>query len=304
MAGVILTGLHPKALWPGVEKWFGIGYGEHPEQYRDLFEVIEKPNRAYVEDVMTGPFPMLPAKPQGNPVSYMTHAQVYTTRYTFVTYAGGFQVSEEEIEFNLYADLAASRAKGLGFAKRQTVETISANVYNRAFNTSYLGGDGVVLCATTHPSAVGNWSNLLSPAADMSEAALEDLVIQILQAEDHIGNKIQLMAESLHVPPALWIEANRILKSTLQNDTANNAINVLRVTGEFPKGIKVNNYFTDSDAFFARTNCPDGMKFFNSKDVPLQQANDFDTGNAKAKTAKWFVPGWSDPRALYASPGA
>ena len=304
MAGVITTGLHPKALWPGVLTWFGIGYGEHPDEYRDLYQVIEKPKRQYVEDVMTGGFPMLPVKPQGAPISYMTHAQIYTTRYTFVNYAGGFMVTEEDIDFNLYEELANSRAQSLGNSKRQTVETVAANVYNRAFNTSYLGGDGQVLVASTHPSAVGDWSNILAPAADISEAALEDLVTQIMQAEDHVGNKIRQMAESLHVPPALWFEANRILKSTLQNDTANNATNVLRITGEFPKGIKVNHYLTDADAYFARTNCPDGMKFFNSKDTGLQTDNDFDTANAKTKTSKRFVCGWSNPLGLYGSPGA
>jgi len=55
-------------------------------------------------------------------------------------------------------------------------------------------------------------------------------------------------------------EAERILKSTLQNDTANNAINALKSTGMFSGGVKVNHYLTDTDAWFIRTNCPDGMK--------------------------------------------
>ena len=304
MAGVITTGLHPKSLQPGVLNWFGLGYGEHPEQFRDLFQVINKPGRMFLEDVLSSAFTTLPVKPQGQPVSYMTHSQVYTARYTFVTYAGGFQVTEEEMDANLYPELSASRAEMLGRAKRRTMETVAANVYNRAFNTSYTGGDGVVLVATTHPSAVGNQSNILNPAADISEAALEDLITQTMKTQDHVGNIIQQMPYSLHVPPDLYFEATRIMESQLQNWTANNAVNVLKLTGQLPGGVKVQQYFTDADAFFIRTDCPNGMKMFISWDKPLEMDKDFDTSNAKQKCSVRLIPYWSDWRQVAGSPGA
>ena len=300
---VIFSGNHPKALWPGVKAWFGVGYGEHPEEYRDLFD-IETSSQAWEEDVQMKGFGLMPIKREGTPATYTGQTQGWVSRYTHVAYSLGFIVTYEELLNNLYAKVAGSRAKALGFSKRQTKENVAANVYNRATTGGYTGGDGVVLCATTHPSAAGNWSNILDPAADISEVALEDLCIQIMGATDDNGLKIALQPNSLLVPRQLWFEANRILKSTLQNDSANNALNVLRSTNALPGGIKVNHYFTDSDAYFMRTNCPDGMKGYQRHSYDLKKDNDFDTDNAKAKTYDYYSFGWTDPRGLFMSAGA
>lgn len=300
---VIFTGNHPKALWPGVKAWFGVGYGEHPEEFRDLFD-IETSGQAWEEDVQMKAFGLMPVKEQGKSTTYQGQTQGYISRYTHVAYSLGFIVTYEELKDNLYAKVAGSRAKALGFAKRQTKETVAANVYNRHATAAYTGGDGVVLLTASHPSSVGNWSNILAPAADISEAALEDLCIQIMGAEDDMGNKIALQPMSLHVPRQLWFEANRILKSVLQNDTALNSINVLKSTNSIPGGIKVNHYFNDADAYFIRTNCPDGMKGYQRDSFDLKRDNDFDTDNAKAKTYDRYVFYWSDPHGLYGSPGA
>ncbi len=303
MPGVISTGNHPKALWPGVKAWFGVGYGEHAEEFKDLFET-QTSTQAWEEDVMTSGFPLAPVKREGSATTYASNAQVYVARYTHVAYSLGFIVTFEERINNLYPKLAANRSKALGFSMRQTKENVGANVYNRCTNGSYLGGDGVVLLSASHPSAAGNWSNILAPAADISEAALEDLIIQIMGATNHDGLKIALMAQSLHVPRQLWFEANRILKSTLQVNTGDNNINVLKATNALPSGIKVNHYFSDSDAFFMRTNCPDGMKHYQRHSYDLKPDDDFDTDNAKAKSYDYYSFGFSDPRALYGSVGA
>ena len=300
---VIFTGNHPKALWPGVKAWFGVGYGEHPEEYRDLFD-IESSGQAWEEDVQMKGFGLMPVKDQGMSTTYTGQTQGYISRYTHVAYSLGFIVTYEELRDVLYAKVGGSRAKALGFSKRQTKENIGANVYNRAFNSSYLGGDGLELCSTLHPSSAGTWSNELDPAADISETALEDLCIQIMGATDENGLKIALQPMSLIVPRQLWFEANRIMKSTLQNDSAHNALNVLRSTNALPGGIKVNHYFTDADAYFIRTNCPDGMKCYQRDSYDLMKDNDFETDNAKAKTYDRYSFGWSDPRALYGSAGA
>lgn len=303
MPGPIATGNHPKALWPGVKAFFGIGYGEHSEEFRDLFD-IEKSTQAWEEDVMTSGFPLAPVKAQGKATTYASHSQVYVSRYTHVAYSLGFIVTYEELRDNLYPKLANSRSKSLGFSMKQTKENVAANVYNRAFNTDYTGGDGQVFVCSTHPSAAGSQSNILSPAADISEVALEDLLIQVMGATNHDGLKISLMARSLHVPRQLWFEANRILKSTLQAENANNTVNVIKMTGEFPGGIKLNHYFSDSDAFFIRTNCPDGMKLYQRDRYDLAKDNDFNTDNAQAKSYDRYSVGWSDWRAAFASAGA
>lgn len=302
MSAPIMTGSHPKAMWPGVKAWFGVGYGEHSEEYRDLFD-IESSQQAWEEDVQMKGFALLSQKEQGKAVSYFGQTQGYVSRYTHVAYAGGFIVTYEEIKDNLYPKLAKSRAKALGFSKRQTKETVAANVYNRAHDSDYTGGDGSVLCVTSHATADGTQSNCLSTAADISEAALEDLWIQIAGATDDAGLKIGLQAQTLLVHRNDWFEANRILKSTLQAETANNAINALRSTNAFPGGIKMNHFFDDSDAFFIRTNCPDGMKMYVRDDYDLKKDNDFDTDNDKNKTYTRFSVGWSDWRAVYSNAG-
>ena len=300
---VIMTGNHPKALWPGVKAWFGVGYGEHSEEYRDLFNV-ESSGQNYEEDVQLSGFGLMPVKREGSSTTYTGQVQGYLSRYTHVAYSMGFIVTYEELKDNLYAKVAGSRAKALGFSKRQTKENVAANVYNRAFSSSYTGGDGKELCATDHPSAAGSQQNELTTAADISEVALEDLLILIMGATDEKGLKIALMGQRLIVPRQLWFEANRILKSTLQNDSANNAANVLKMTGALPGGIKVNHYLTDADAFFIRTNAPDAMKMYQRDSYDLKRDNDFDTDNAKAKTYMRFSVGWSDWRGVFASPGA
>lgn len=300
---VINTGNTPKLLWPGLNAVWGRDYEEHPKEFPDLFD-IESSEMNYEEEVeMTG-FGLASVKNQGAPTPYDTESQQSVQRYTHAAYALGFVVTREEIDDNLYEKKGVTRTQALAFSFRQTKENVAANVYNRAFNTGYTGGDGKALLVTDHPSLAGSWSNTLATAADMSEASLEDLCVQIMQAVNSRGLKIGLMPKSLIIPPALVFEAARILKSTGQSGTANNDINAMRSAGMFPDGIKVNHYLTDTDAFFVRTNVPQGMKLFQRVKAEFAQDGDFDTGNAKYKGYERYAVGWTDPRALYGSPGA
>lgn len=300
---VITTGNHPKLLWPGIAALFGMKYAEHPPEHSDLFELATS-TKAYEEEQELTNFGLAPIKGEGTAVSYTSHTQGGTKRYTHVAYALGYIVTKEELADNQYQQVASGRAEALARAMRQTEEIVKANIYNRAFNSSYTGIDGKELLATDHTSLAGNWSNELAVAADLSETSLEDLITQIGQAEDSTGNKIALMAQSLHVAVANQWEAIRILKSTLQNDTAQNAINALRAAGVLPNGVKVNHYFDDDDAWFVRTDAPRGMRAYDRVAIEFTKDNDFDTENAKAKAYKRFSAGWSDPRGLFGSPGA
>lgn len=301
---VINTGSFPKALWPGLNAWFGLKYDEHETEYNKLFDTFQS-DKNYEEDVNATGFGLAPQKSEGANLIYDDHQQGFISRYTHVAYALGFKVTREEQDDNLYEEVAMKRTGALAFSMRQTKETVGANVYNRAFNSSYTGGDGVELLATNHPlSGGGTFSNELSPAADLSEAALEDLIIQIHGATDDRGLKISLMPQSLIVPRQLYFDANRIMKSTLQNDTANNAINVLKATNALPGGIVMNHYLTDADAWFVRTNAPEGMKHFERVAPKFEEDNDFDSKNACYSAYERYSFGWSDPRALYGSAGA
>ena len=303
MAGAITTGNHPKALWPGIKKWWGRVYDEHTTEHTDLFDE-DTSNKAYEEDVQVTGFGLAPVKAEGASVSYDSESQGFVTRYTNVAYALGYIVTYEELQDGLYEVVSRRRSQALAFSMRQTKENVGANVYNRGFNSSFTFGDGKEWFATDHPTKSGDQSNELATAADLSEASIEDLVIQIMGATNDRGLKISLMPRKLVVPRQLVFDATRILKSTLQNDSANNAINALMANGVFPEGICVNHYLTDPDAWFIRTNAPRGAMYMKREGVSFTRDNDFDTSNAKAKSYERYAFGVTDWRGGYGSPGA
>jgi len=304
MAGVITTGNHPKALWPGVHAWFGAKYAEHPIEYTQIFDVREASQRNYEEIVSQTGYGLVPVKTEGESTKYDSKAQGYTTRFTHLAYSMGYIVTREALADNLYSEVSMSGAEDLAFSLRQTEENVAANVANRAFNTAYTGGDGKALCVTDHPLALGGtWSNALATASDFSEASMEDLAVQIMTAVNPRGMKVSIMPKRLILPPQLYFEAERVLQSQLQNDTVNNAINALKAKGIIPE-VAINHYLTDADAFFVKTNAPRGMTWFDREATEFKQDMDFDTDNAKAKLYRRFSCGWGDPRGMYGTPGA
>lgn len=299
---VISTGNNPKLLWPGLNAIWGRDYEEYAKEYTELFD-IKSSDMNYEEQVeMTG-FGLAPIKPQGQSTVYDTDTQGTVTRYTHVAYGLGFIVTREERDDNLYEKKAIERTQQLAFSFRQTRENVGANIYNRGFNSAYTYGDGQPLLSTAHPTLSGNQSNRLAVDADLSEASLEDLTIQIGKALNSRGLRISLIPDKLIIPVDLEYEARRILGSTLQNETANNAINALKSMGVFPGGVAVNHYLTDTDAFFIRTNAPQGMEWFDRIKTEFAEDGDFDTANWKYKGYMRFSAGASDFRGIYGSPG-
>jgi hypothetical protein len=304
MAGPISRSNFAKALWPGVNSWYGKAYDEHQVEYSQLFDSYNS-NKAYEEDVGISSFGLAQTKNEGGSIVYDEENQAFLTRYAHVVYGLGFIVTREMFEDDLYSIVAQRRARALAFSMRQTKEIVGANVYNRAFDPTLTGGDGVSMINDAHPNwAGGTWSNTLAVAADLSEASLEQACIDIMKYTNDRGLKISAMPESLIVPPDLVFEAERILMSPYRVGTANNDINALKQMGKFPKGIIVNHYLTDENAWFLRTNTPDGMKLFERRAMQFTIDNDFDTENAKFKSTERYSFGWTDPRAIYGSPGA
>ena len=303
MAGVITTGNHPKALVPGVKAWWGRAYNEHTPEYTDLFDK-DTSNKHYEEDVLVTGFALAQVKPEGEASIYDSESQGFVKRYTHVAYALGFMITFEENRDNLYAEVAKRRAPALAFSFRQTKENVAAQVYNRAFSSSYKGGDGLELCSEVHVAKGGTWANEPSAGSDICESAIEDGCIAIMGYTNDRGLKINLMPQSLHIHRNDWYEANRILKSTLQSNTANNDINALRSTNSFPKGIKMNHYFSDTDAWFIRSNVPRGMMYIERDSIMFDMDNDFDTKNLKWLGYERYSFGWTDPRAVWGNPGA
>lgn len=302
MAGVINTGSHPKLLWPGIHATWGQMYAQHSAEYPDLYDT-DTSNKAYEQDVQITGFGLAPVKGQGASVAYDSEMQGWVTTYAHIAYGLGYIVTYEELQDNLYKEVATRRAKANAFSMNQTVENVGAFLYNNAFTTTYFTTpDGQALISNAHvnPSG-GTFSNALTPGADLSEVALEDMCIQIMNATQDRGLRIAVMPQSLHIASSEWFNANRILKSVLQAHTGNNAINVLKATNAFPKGIKMNHYFTNPNSWFVRTNIPNGMQMFWRNKPSFDQDNDFDTKNAKAASYMRFSVGCTDPRGLYGS---
>ena len=301
MAGIINTSSFGKALWPGINAWYGKAYNEYPEEFKDLFNT-QSTSRAFEEDVGIVGLGLAKVKAEGAPVEYDGERQGFITRYTPIEYALGFIITEIMMEDDQYSVVGERRAKGLAFSMRQTKEIVAANVYNRAFNSAYTGGDGVSMINAAHPNVSGGtWSNIQN--SDFSELALEQACIDIAKLKDDKGLQIALMPESLHLPVDLVFDAERILKSNQRVGTADNDINALNSMGKFSRGAVVNHYCTDTDAWFIRTNSPDGLKHMERRADYFKMDEDFDTSNAKYKAAGRYAFGWTDPRGIYGSPG-
>ncbi len=308
----ISRGSISKQLIPGLNKVFGGSYGKIDEEHAVLFDK-EKSQRSFEEEVMFTGLGTAPEKFEGQSIFYDDMRETFTATYTHVTIALGFAITEEAVEDNLYAELSRRKAKALGRAMATTKQVRAADVFNNAFSTSYLGGDGAALITNAHPTLTGNQTNRPTSFVDMSETALETAVIDIADFQDDRGILINAMAVSLHIPSELRFTVEKILNSTLStniytaaatNATNRNDINALRSKGMFPKGAFLNHRFTDANAWFVRTNCEDGTKMFERVALQTGDEGDFDTGNYRYKARERYSFGWSDWRQWYGSSGA
>ena len=297
----IHSGAHPKALWPGIAKWFGRDYGKHPEYWKKCFD-MDTSEKSFEEDVELTGFGLMPVKAEGEAISYDSETQGYVTRYTNVAYGMGYIVTREAMEDGLYEAVSKRRSSALAFSAQTTKETVHANIFNRGFNSAFVGGDGVELFSTAHPTVNGVQSNELATPADLAEASVEDLCIQIMNATNSRGLKIAITPKTLLVSTADYFTASRIIESELQNDTANNAKNI--VGGMFKGGLVTWPFLTDTDAWFVKTDIPRGLVHFKRREGKFEQDNDFDTENAKAKWTERYAVGWTDWRGCYGSAGA
>ena len=301
-----------KELLPGLNAVFGIEYKDVDNEHASLY-ATEQSDRAFEEEVLFTGFGSAPVKSEGAAVQYDNAQEGYVSRYTNETVALAFAVTEEAMEDNLYDTFAKVRARGLARAMANTKQVKAADVFNNGFSSSYLGGDGVALFSAAHPTVgAGNQSNTLG-ATDLSEASLESALITISKAKDDRGILIGLQAVSLHVPSDLIYTADKILNSTLSTTTATNSttgvtnvndINALRNQGVLPKGFFVNRRFTDTNAWFLKTDCPNGTKMFVRSPLQTKMEPDFDTGNLRFKGRERYSFGWSDWRGFYGASGS
>lgn len=299
--GVITTSHFAELLWPGIKAIYGAEYAEYPEEYKQIFKV-EPSDRAYEEILGWSGFGLAPVIDEGSGVTFATMKQGFKQRATHVKYGIGFIITKEAYDDNQYDMPMKQGSRGLAFSMRQTKEYVHANIFNRAFNSTYSFSDGQELCSADHPNVSGGtWSNYV--ASDLDEDSLETACNSISQWTNDAGLIIALKPKALIIPPQLQFEAVRILQSITQNDTANGAINALRTMGSIPQ-IIVNHYLTDTDAWFIQTNATNGLISFERQKDTFARENDWDTDNAKFKAVGRYSCTCADPRALYGSAGA
>ena len=293
-----------KELEPGLNALFGLEYKNYENQHTEIYD-IENSDRAFEEEVMLSGFANAAVKAEGSAVTFDTANEAFTSRYTHETIALAFAITEEAIEDNLYDRIATRYTKALARSMAQTKQIKSANVLNNGFNSSFPGGDGKELFATDHPTqSAGSLANELSTSADLSETSLEQAMIDIAAFKDERGFKIAARGLKLIIPSELQFTAERILRSPARVGTADNDLNALSSKGMLPQGYVVNNYLTDTDAFFIKTDVPNGMKMFNRANLKTAMEGDFDTGNVRYKARERYSFGFSDWRGMFGSPGA
>ena len=244
-----------------------------------------------------------PTKSEGAGVDFDNANEAYTARYSHETVALAFALTEEAIEDNLYDRLGARYTKALARSMAHTKQVKAASVLNNAFNSSFSGGDGVELCSTAHPlSGGGTFRNEPSTPADLNETSLENALIDISTFVDERNMIIALRGAKMIIPPQLQFIADRLLESTLRPGSSDNDVNAVKNMG--PEGYTVNHFLTDTDAFFIKTDAPNGFKHFERSPMRTNMEADFDTGNMRFKARERYSFGFSDPRCVFGSPGA
>jgi|TARA_R110000765_G_scaffold52014_4_gene104755 hypothetical protein len=292
-----------KELEPGLNALFGLEYKNYENQHSEIFDT-ESSDRAFEEEVMLSGFANASVKPEGSAVTFDSANETFTARYTHETIALAFSITEEAVEDNLYDSIAKRYTKALARSMANTKQIKAANVLNNAFSSSFTGGDAKELCATDHPTIAGTFSNELATAADLNETSLEQAMIDIAGFTDERGLKIAARGVKMIIPSELQFTAERLMKTANRVGTSDNDINALVSKGMISGGYVVNNYLTDSDAFFIKTDVPNGLKMFQRAALKTAMEGDFDTGNVRYKARERYSFGFSDPRGIFGSPGA
>jgi hypothetical protein len=292
-----------KELEPGLNALFGLEYARYENQHEQIFDT-ETSDRAFEEEVMLSGFGTAQVKPEGTGVNYDDATESFTARYTHETIALAFAITEEAVEDNLYDTISSRYTKALARSMANAKQVKGANVLNNAFSSSFTGGDGKELCATDHPSTGGTISNELATSADLNETSLEQALIDIAGLTDDRGLKIALNGQKLIIPVNLQFTAERLMKSGQRVGTSDNDINAVGSMGMIPQGYVVNNYLTDTDAFFIKTDAPNGLKHFQRAPISTKMEGDFETGNVRYKSRERYSFGFSDFRGIFGSPGA
>jgi len=294
-----------KELEPGLNALFGLEYKQYENQSSEIY-TTESSDRAFEEEVMLSGFASASVKPEGSGVTYDNAQETFTARYTNETIALAFAITEEAIEDNLYDKLASRYTKALARSMANTKQVKGAYPLNQGLPSidNFDSGDAVSLFNTSHTTLAGSFQNTLTTQADLNETSLEQALIDIAALTDERGLKIAAKGVKMIVPSAGQFTAERLFKSQGRVGTADNDINAIKSMGMVPQGYRVNNFLTDTDAWYIITDVPNGMKMFNRAPLTTAMEGDFDTGNVRYKARERYSFGVSDYRGIFGVEGA
>jgi len=293
-----------KELEPGLNALFGLEYKRYENQHAEIY-TKESSDRAFEEEVMLSGFGNAQVKGEGSGVSFDEAQETFTARYTHETVALAFAITEEAIEDNLYDRLASRYTKALArsMSNAKQVKAVEPLIQGLPTTDNFDSGDGVSLFNTSHPTVSGTFQNTLTTQADLNETSLEQSLIDIGQMTDERGLRIAARGVKMIIPSELQFTAERLMKSQGRTGTADNDINAIVSMGMIPQGYRVNNYLTDTDAFYILTDVPNGMKMFSRAPLTTAMEGDFDTGNVRYKARERYSFGVSDPRGIFGVEG-
>jgi len=278
-------------------------YEQRKDEWSRVFREEQGIPRNYHEEPVLYGFGAAPQLPDGTPVSYQQGGVLFLQRYIYNVYGLAFALTKVLVEDGDHIRIGQVYAKHLAQSLIETKETLSANVLNRAFNSSYVGGDGVSLINSAHPIVNGSFSNILSTAANLSQTSLEQMLIQIRQAVDNNGKKIRLVPRQLVVAPGNIFQAEVLLKSVLRAGSANNDINPVKSIGLLDEGAAVLSRLTNANAWWVQTDAPEGLKLLMRRALEKTMEGDFETDSMRYKATERYQVGWTDPRSLFGTAG-
>ena len=309
MAGTILRSTDFRSIVePILNQAYDGVYDQRADEYKQIFSESTGIARAYHEEPMLYGFGSAPELPDGMPVTYDQGGQLFVKRYPYSVFGLAFALTKVLVEDGDHIRIGSTYAKHLAQSMTETLETVTANHLNRAFTSGYTGGDGVILVSNAHTDAINgatgaaSRSNLLTTSAALSQTSLEQMLIQIRQAEDPRGKKIRLTPKKLVVAPGNMLTAEVLLKSVLRAGTNNNDLNPVKSMGAL-SDVVVLSRLTSATAWFIQTDAPEGLKVLWRRKIEKGMEGDFETDSVRYKSTMRFGSGWTDWRAVFGTPG-
>ncbi len=295
-----------KELLPGLNALFGLEYDKYQNEHAEIYDV-ESSDRSFEEETKLSGFGSAPVKKEGGVLAYDTAQESFTQRYDHETIAMGFSITEEAMEDNLYDSLSSRYTKALARAMAYTKQVKAMVPFNTGFtsSTGYLSGDGASLFSTSHVIVSGaNLANRPTTAVDLNETSIEDAAIQISNWTDERGLLIAAIPTKLCIPTDLQFVATRLLQTQYRLGTADNDISAIYHNNTVRDGYAINHYLTDTNAWFLKTDVPNGLKMFDRVPLATSMDGDFDTGNVRYKARERYSFGASDYLGVWGSPGS